>query len=51
MWKNRFGGDPSVLGRDITLDGQPHTVIGVVPASFQILFPADMSTLFSATGS
>jgi putative ABC transport system permease protein len=47
MWKNRFGGDRSVLGRDIRLDGQPYTVIGVVPASFQILFPADMWTLFS----
>jgi putative ABC transport system permease protein len=47
MWKNRFGGDPSIVGRDLTLDGQPYTVIGVVPASFQILFPADMWTLFS----
>ncbi len=47
LWKNRFGGDPSIVGRDLTLDGQPYTVIGVVPASFQILFPADMWTLFS----
>jgi putative ABC transport system permease protein len=47
IWKNRFGGDPSIVGRSLTLDGQPYTVIGVVPASFQILFPADMWTLFS----
>jgi putative ABC transport system permease protein len=47
MWRTRFGGDPLILGRDLTLDGQPYTVIGVVPASFQILVPADMWTLFS----
>ncbi|HEX3646169.1 MAG TPA: ABC transporter permease [Vicinamibacterales bacterium] len=47
MWRTRFGGDPSILGRGLTLDGEPYTVIGVVPASFQILFPADMWTLFS----
>jgi len=38
-WQNRFGGDPSVLGRSLTLDGQPHTVVGVAPPSFR--FPAD----------
>ncbi len=47
LWKNRFGGDPGVVGRVITLDDQPYTIVGVVPASFQILFPADMWTLFS----
>ncbi|MGH9143779.1 MAG: ABC transporter permease [Vicinamibacterales bacterium] len=47
LWKNRFGGDPTVVGRVITLDDQPYTIVGVVPASFQILFPADMWTLFS----
>jgi putative ABC transport system permease protein len=47
LWRTRFGGDPSIVGRRITLDGEPHTVVGVVPASFQILFPADLWTLFS----
>jgi predicted permease len=47
MWKNRFGNDPSIVGRTLTLDGEPYTIIGIVPASFQILFPADMWTLFS----
>ncbi len=47
LWKTRFGSDPSIVGRNLTLDGQPYTVVGVVPASFQILFPADMWTLFS----
>ena len=47
LWKTRFGGDPSIVGRAITLDGQPYTIIGIVPAGFQILYPADMWTLFS----
>src|SRR4051812_20420511 len=47
LWRNRFGADRSVVGREILLDGQPYTVVGVAPASFQILFPADMWTLFA----
>jgi putative ABC transport system permease protein len=33
-WKRRFGGDPSVIGRVITLDSTPRKVIGVMPQSF-----------------
>jgi putative ABC transport system permease protein len=33
-WVRRFGGDPGVLGRSVTLDGQMVTVIGVVPEEF-----------------
>src|SRR5262249_4641813 len=32
LWKRRFGGDPSLVGKDILLDGQRWTVIGVLPA-------------------
>jgi putative ABC transport system permease protein len=39
LWLRRFGGDPSVIGRSIVLDGLSHTVIGVVPSDFQ--FPDD----------
>jgi len=35
LWKRRFGGDPSWIGRKITLDETPHTVIGIMPESFQ----------------
>lgn len=34
-WRTRFGGDPGVVGREIRLNGQPYTVIGVAPAEFQ----------------
>src|SRR5690606_23165305 len=30
--KGRFGSDPSILGRSIRVDGQAHTIIGVIPA-------------------
>jgi putative ABC transport system permease protein len=31
LWDSRFGSDPAMLGRDILLNGEPHTVIGVLP--------------------
>lgn len=46
IWRNRFGADASLIGRAISLDGRPYTVIGVVPADFEILYPADQWTLF-----
>jgi predicted permease len=35
-WQRRFGGDPSVIGRAITVDGRPREVIGVMPARFTL---------------
>ena len=37
FWRGRFGADPQILGRNISLDGQPHTIIGEMPPEF---FPA-----------
>src|SRR2546422_983118 len=34
LWR-RLGADPKLVGRSITLSGQPHTVIGILPASFR----------------
>lgn len=33
-WQNRFGGDQSVIGKNITLCNQPFTIIGIAPKSF-----------------
>ncbi len=38
MWRIRFGADPTVLGRTLALDGVKHTVVGVMPASFNFPF-------------
>ena len=34
FWQREYGGDPSVIGRSITLDGHPFPIVGVTPASF-----------------
>jgi putative ABC transport system permease protein len=36
MWRTRFGGRRDVIGQAITLDGEPHTIIGVLPADARI---------------
>jgi putative ABC transport system permease protein len=35
LWQRRYGGDPNALGRTITLDRRPYTIVGIMPASFQ----------------
>ena len=37
FWRTRFGGDPGIVGRDLRLDGEPYTVVGVVPKEFQLM--------------
>jgi len=39
LWQRRFGGDPQVVGRLLTVDSRPHTVVGVMPKGFR--FPRD----------
>src|SRR5262249_16387266 len=34
LWRQRYGGDPSVVGRTIDLDGKSHLVAGVLPRAF-----------------
>ena len=34
-WRKRFGGDPGVLGRSLTVDGKPRSIVGVLPARFR----------------
>jgi predicted permease len=43
LWQTAFGGDSSILGKSVSLDNQPYTVIGVMPHDFR--FPT-RETLF-----
>ena len=61
LWMRRFGADASIIGRRIVLDGVPHEVIGVMPASFthpaeaELWMPlapvGEFEALFGARGS
>ena len=35
LWQRRFGGDPGIIGQAITINGNPVTVVGVMPADFK----------------
>jgi predicted permease len=35
LWQTQFGGDPSIVGKTVTLDGTPFTVIAVMPQQFR----------------
>jgi predicted permease len=42
LWQRRFGSDPSVVGRNLTINGNQVTVVGVMPQGFQLQFPTSM---------
>jgi putative ABC transport system permease protein len=49
LWADRFGADPGIIGRVLQLNGVPHHVIGVLPASFRPLRmtnPAETPTYY-----
>ena len=35
IWSRRFGSDPAIIGKPVSVDGHPFTVVGVAPASFR----------------
>ncbi len=45
-WKRKYQGNPDVCGQSMTLNGEDYTIIGVLPASFDQLFPVDVVVPF-----
>lgn len=48
LWQRRFGGDPALIGKQITLNQQPFTVIGIVPKNFHGTFAIGSPDLWVA---
>jgi putative ABC transport system permease protein len=44
LWKRRFGGDGSVIGRVLTLNGIDHTVVGIAPPALVVMTGGDVWT-------
>ena len=42
MWMNRYGSNPSIIGRTIRINDVPTTVIGVMPDGFKFPFNTDL---------
>ena len=39
LWQELYAGDPNVLGQDLRLSGEPHTIVGVMPRDFSFVDP------------
>jgi predicted permease len=48
LWRTRFGGDPSLVGRSIVLDAEAHTVVGIMPAGMR--FPSRSTDVWLPLG-
>ena len=44
LWRSTFNADPAVLGRTVLLKGEPHEVVGIMPAAFRTSVDADLWT-------
>ncbi len=52
LWQSRFGGNPKVIGRPIMINGEPNTIIGVLPRGFTLpRWQADLWTPLPITRS
>ena len=41
LWQRRFGGNPNIVGQTISVDNEPTTVVGIMPADFDFPDPAE----------
>ena len=44
LWESQFGGDRGLVGKTVSLDGTPYSVVGIMPAGFQSIPPVDVWT-------
>ena len=51
LWRRRFGADGRIVGRVVTLDGEPHVVTGVMPPRFDFPGGADAWVPLAASAS
>jgi macrolide transport system ATP-binding/permease protein len=49
LWRNIFGSDPNISGKNILLKGEPYTVVGVLPDGVTIPLDADVYTALQAS--
>jgi putative ABC transport system permease protein len=50
LWQRNFGSDASVIGRQVTLDGRPYTVIGVMAEDFQFPIQSESAEIWIPMG-
>jgi putative ABC transport system permease protein len=50
LWTRRYGADRSIVGKPIEIGGQPHTVVGVMPATFRFQFGGGQRQLWVPAG-
>lgn len=50
FWQRQFRGEANVIGQVLMLDGQPHTVVGVMPARFQFPIQRERPDIYGTTG-
>ena len=42
LWQRRFGGNPSIIGQQLTLNNESYTVVGILPQTFEWQSPVDI---------
>ena len=50
LWRRRFAGDRAIIGRQVPIDGQSYTVVGVMPSTFEFQFDSRPRQLWVPSG-